>query len=58
MRLAKSRGEDALAEVAGQYCSGCNQMIPLNQINDLLLGRPLVCQGCGRLLYLPEGYTI
>ena len=58
VRLAKSRGEDALAEVAGQYCSGCNQMIPLNQINDLLLGRPLVCQGCGRLLYLPEGYTI
>jgi len=58
VRLARSRGEDALSEVAGQYCSGCNQMIPLNQINDLLLGKPLVCQGCGRLLYLPEGYAI
>ena len=57
-RLARSRGEDALSEVEGQYCSGCNQKIPLNQINDLMLGRPLVCQGCGRLLYLPEGYAI
>ncbi len=58
VRLARSRGEDALSEVEGQYCSGCNQKIPLNQINDLMLGKPLICQGCGRLLYLPEGYTI
>ena len=57
-RLVRSRGEDALSLVEGQYCSGCNQMIPLNKINDLMLGKPMTCQGCGRLLYLPEGYTI
>lgn len=57
-RLARSRGEDALSEVDGQYCSGCNQMIPLNRINELMLGKPSICQGCGRLLYLPDGYAI
>jgi predicted nucleic acid-binding Zn-ribbon protein len=57
-RLVRSRGEDALSLVDGQFCSGCNQQVPLNKINELMLGRPMTCQGCGRLLYLPEGYAI
>lgn len=55
-RLVRSRGEDALAMVEGHYCSGCNRQITVNRINDLMLGRPITCQACGRLLYLPEGY--
>lgn len=55
-RLVRNRGADALALVEGHYCSGCNRQIPLNRINALMLGRPITCQACGRLLYLPEGY--
>ena len=55
-RLVRSRGADALSLVDGRFCSGCNRQIPLNRINALMLGRPITCQACGRLLYLPEGY--
>jgi len=54
LRIVRSRGEDALAVVAGEYCDGCNQHVPVNKINDLMLSRPVSCRSCGRLLYLPE----
>lgn len=54
-RVVRARGEDALAPVEGEYCGGCNQHVPVNMINELLLSRPIVCKSCGRLLYLPEG---
>ncbi|MEN6407837.1 MAG: phospholipase [Thermoguttaceae bacterium] len=53
-RVARSRGEDALAVVENQYCTGCNQQIPLNMLNQIMLGQPVFCKSCGRLLYLPE----
>lgn len=53
-RLVRGRGEDALAAVNGEYCSGCNHHVPVNMINDLMLSRPVACLSCGRLLYLPE----
>jgi len=53
-RIVRSRGEDALAVVNGEYCSGCNQHVPVNMINELMLSRPVACRSCGRLLYLPE----
>lgn len=56
-RLVRGRGEDALSLVEGHYCSGCNQQIPVNRINELMLGKPVTCLSCGRLLYLPEEYT-
>ena len=56
-RLVRRLGEDALVSVDGRFCSGCNHQIPMNMINDLLLGRPIPCNSCGRLLYLPEGYS-
>lgn len=56
-RLVRSRGEDALSLVEGHYCSGCNRQIPVNRINELMMGKPVTCLSCGRLLYLPEGYT-
>ncbi len=56
-RLVRGRGEDALSLVEGHYCSGCNQQIPINRINELMLGKPVTCLSCGRLLYLPEEYS-
>jgi predicted nucleic acid-binding Zn-ribbon protein len=56
-RMVRAMGEDALAPVEGEYCGGCNQHIPVNNINDLMLGEPKTCKSCGRLLYLPENYS-
>jgi predicted nucleic acid-binding Zn-ribbon protein len=54
-RIVRSRGEDALAVVEGQCCGGCHQQLPLNHCANVMLGKPVLCKSCGRLLYLPEG---
>lgn len=56
-RLVRARGEDALASVVGDFCSGCNQQLPVNMINSLMLANPIQCKACGRMLYLPENYS-
>ncbi len=53
-RVVRQKGEDALAVVENQYCGGCNQQIQLNMLNQIMLGQPVFCKTCGRLLYLPE----
>jgi predicted nucleic acid-binding Zn-ribbon protein len=53
-RIVRLRGEDALALVENQFCCGCNQQIQLNMLNKIMLGQPVFCKTCGRLLYLPE----
>jgi uncharacterized protein len=53
-RIVCKKGEDALAIIENQYCGGCNQQIPLNTCNMVMLGQPVACKTCGRLLYLPE----
>jgi len=53
-RVVRQRGEDALAAMEGQTCSGCYTQIPLNDCNNLLLGQPMFCRQCGRMLYVPE----
>ena len=53
-RIVQKKGEDALAIIENQYCGGCNQQIPLNTCNMVMLGQPVSCKTCGRLLYLPE----
>ncbi|RMF97204.1 MAG: hypothetical protein D6741_10345 [Planctomycetota bacterium] len=55
-RALASMGAEALAEVRNGVCSGCNQRIPLNQLNNLLLGHTSCCRACGRVLY-PEEST-
>jgi predicted nucleic acid-binding Zn-ribbon protein len=55
-RVVRQKGEDALASVTGEFCDGCNQHVPVNLINELMLNRPATCKACGRLLYLPEDY--
>ncbi len=57
-RVVRSKAEDGLAPVDGQYCGGCHQQVPLNSINSLMLGQPITCRSCGRLLYLPENYSL
>jgi len=53
-RLARSMGEDALAPVEGECCGGCSQVLTPQTLNALRLDKPIFCQSCGRLLYLPE----
>ncbi len=53
-RIVRHKGEDALAVIENQCCGGCNQQIPLNLCNQVMLGQPVACKTCGRLLYLPE----
>ncbi len=52
-------GEDALAPIDNEnYCGHCKQKVPIHFVNETLGGKPVVCPSCGRLLYIPEGYTI
>jgi predicted nucleic acid-binding Zn-ribbon protein len=53
-RVVQHKGEDALAAVENQFCNGCNQQITLNLYTKVILGAPVFCKSCGRLLYLPE----
>jgi hypothetical protein len=52
-RISRARGEDALAQVEGETCGGCYQMLTAQTINDLMLSKPVFCKSCGALLYLP-----
>ena len=58
-RLTKVMGgEDALAPVSEQkFCGGCHQQIPINFIAQVIQGKPVTCKSCGRLLYVPEGFS-
>ncbi|NLE38552.1 MAG: phospholipase [Pirellulaceae bacterium] len=58
-RAVNARGEEALAALRGEYCTGCNHKIPLNDINKLMKAepKPLICKPCGRLLYVPEDWS-
>jgi uncharacterized protein len=54
LRMAKARGEDALAPVEGGSCGGCFQTLTPQTIDQLRLDRPIFCKSCGRLLYVQE----
>jgi len=60
LRLTKSMGgEQSLAQIYDQnFCGGCRQSIPINFIAQVLHGKPVTCTSCGRLLYIPEGYSV
>ena len=53
-RVVRQRGEDALAAVENQNCLGCFTSVPLNVCSQIMLGYPVFCKTCGRLLYIPE----
>jgi len=56
-RIVKSKGPDAMAQVDGESCGGCNHHITSNLISSLMMNRVVCCQSCGRMLYLPEDRT-
>lgn len=53
-RVAKVRGEGALAQVEGECCGGCFQTITSQMYSMLKMSKPVFCKSCGCLLYLPE----
>lgn len=57
-RVARVRGEEALAEVDGEVCGGCFQMLTPNMMNELYLAKPVFCKSCGALLYFAEGRQV
>jgi predicted nucleic acid-binding Zn-ribbon protein len=57
-RLVKGRGEEALAQVEGEYCGGCNFKLTAQMMNELLIGKPVFCKNCGSLLYMPENRSV
>ncbi len=57
-RMAKARGEGALAMVDGEVCGGCFQTLTTQMLNTLYLSKPLFCPNCGAMLYLAEGRHI
>ena len=56
-RLVKSKGQDAMAEVQGEFCGGCYQQLTPNNMSELHMARAIFCRNCGRLVYLPEDRT-
>lgn len=53
-RQSRGRGADALASLDGQTCGGCFTTVTMQMLNELLMGRPVLCKNCGCVLYLPE----
>jgi predicted nucleic acid-binding Zn-ribbon protein len=53
-RIAKARGEEALAPIDGETCGSCYQMLTIQTMNELYMDKPVFCKSCGALLYLPE----
>ncbi|HTQ38311.1 MAG TPA: C4-type zinc ribbon domain-containing protein [Pirellulales bacterium] len=53
-RVVNAKGEDAMAVVEGGSCGGCYQQLTSNMVNEINMGRVVLCKSCGRVLYLPE----
>jgi predicted nucleic acid-binding Zn-ribbon protein len=53
-RVAKAKGEDALAPLEAESCGGCYQTLSPQVVDKLRLGKPVFCPSCGRLLYWTE----
>lgn len=53
-RVARARGEQALAPLDGQSCGGCYQTLTPQTVSDVISGRPVFCRSCGCLLYPVE----
>ncbi len=51
MRLVSAKGEDAMAELEGNCCSGCYQSLTPQMLSRLSMGEPVLCPACGRLIY-------
>jgi predicted nucleic acid-binding Zn-ribbon protein len=57
-RMIRGRGEDALAPVDGDSCSGCSTVLSVQTMNELYMKKMTFCNSCGCLLYLPEDRAV
>lgn len=53
-RVAKARGDEALAPLDGETCGSCSVSVTLQMLSDLRMSKPVFCKSCGCLLYMPE----
>lgn len=53
-RIVKQKAADGMAAAEGDTCGGCFPQLTGNMVSELLLGRVVVCRGCGRLIYSPD----
>jgi len=54
LRVVKAKGPDGMAVIEGGSCGGCYQQLTTNMVNEINMGRVVLCKSCGRVLYLPE----
>jgi hypothetical protein len=54
LRVAKAKGPDSMAAIENGSCGGCFQQLTINVVNEINMGRVVMCKSCGRVLYLPE----
>lgn len=57
-RMVRDKGADGMAAVDGEHCGGCYQNITPNTMSSLMMDKIVLCQVCGRMLYLPEDRSI
>lgn len=57
-RIIRSLGSEGMAQVEGEFCTGCHRQITPNMYNSLRLNQIVFCKSCGRLLYLPEDRSV
>jgi hypothetical protein len=57
-RVVKSKHDDAMAEVQGDFCGGCFKQLTPNILSELRMARAVFCKNCGRLIYLPEDRSL
>ncbi|HTU93349.1 MAG TPA: hypothetical protein VMF69_24930 [Gemmataceae bacterium] len=53
-RFVAARGHEALSPVQGRCCAACYTEITAQQRNELQQELFMLCNSCGRILYLPE----
>jgi uncharacterized protein len=54
LRVVKAKGPDSMAAIENSSCGGCFQQLTANVVNEINMGRVVMCKSCGRVLYLPE----
>jgi predicted nucleic acid-binding Zn-ribbon protein len=57
-RVIRGKGADGMAKMEAGVCEGCGKQVTLNMQNHLLMGKPVFCLACGRLLYSPEHSSV
>lgn len=53
-RVIRGKGADGMAKMEDGVCEGCGKQVTLNMQNHLMMGKPVFCSACGRMLYCSE----